>query len=188
MKKPTFQRIRLWIISCLVLSLIGFGGGYLYWSVFDYRFYTVTEGKVYRSGQMPADKLKEKVDSYGIKTIIDLRKSEDQALIEAEHQAMSAINVNHINLPSNQVPQDEIVMDFLEIMKNPANLPVLIHCHHGEGRAVLFSAIYRIEFEGWDNESARRASRFILWNSSFDTDRTKGMYLQKYDPRLKFQQ
>ena len=174
-----------WGVGLILLGLIGFGAGYEYWAVLDHRFLAITPGRVYSSGAMPSEALAQKVKKYGIKTIIDLRKSEEQQAIDAEHIAMERIGVTHINLPTKQIPEVETVMAFLEIMKKPAAYPVLIHCHHGEGRAVLFSAMYRIEFEGWSNERALNATRLILWRSSFSTERTKGAFLKNYIPRLK---
>ena len=94
------------------------------------------------------------------------------------------MEVRHFSVPSKQVPDKETVKAFLDIMDDKKNRPVLIHCHHGEGRAVLFSAIYRIEYEGWPNDQARRASRLILYKSSFSADSKKGMFLKNYIPRF----
>jgi hypothetical protein len=40
-------------------------------------------------------------------------------------------------------------------MDNKDNYPVLIHCYHGTGRAEMYSALYRIEYENFTNEDAR---------------------------------
>ena len=74
---------------------------------------------------------------------------------------------------------------FFEIMDNPANYPVLIHCYHGVGRAELYSALYRIEYEGWDNDKARNSTRFLTKWSSFDLGKEKGDFLHNYKNRIK---
>ncbi len=187
MEKDKSKKQRIWIkiTGVLLVTLLLYGIGYWYWAGVHYRFWTVTEGLVYRSGAMPPDDLIEKAQELGIKTIIDLRKPDDQAEIDAEHAAMKKLGVNHINLPSEQVPKDTTVKSFLSIMDDQSNRPVLIHCHHGEGRAVLFSAIYRMEYEGWENDRARRASRVILYGSSFSSDAKKGKYINNYRTRSK---
>lgn len=44
-------------------------------------------------------------------------------------------------------------------------------------------ALYRIEYEGWSNEDARKGVRtFIKW-SSFDDGKPKGEYLKEYKSR-----
>ena len=183
MNRVKVQRIGLLLSVTLLITMLIAAAGYSYWSVFDYRFFAVTDGKVYRSGAMPIKVLENKVRKHGIRAVIDLR--DPCAEVDAEHTAMGQIGVQHFSLPAKQQPTKATVKSFLQIMKNGEHYPVLIHCKHGEGRAVLFSAIYRIEFENWSNERARRASRLILYKSSFSLDRRKGIFLQNYVPLLK---
>jgi hypothetical protein len=61
-------------------------------------------------------------------------------------------------------------------MDNSDNYPVLIHCYHGTGRAEMYSALYRIEYEN-TNEAARQGVRTLLKFSSFDDGTPKGEYL-----------
>ncbi len=68
-------------------------------------------------------------------------------------------------------------------MDDGASYPVLIHCHHGTGRSILYSAIYRIEYEAFSNERARAKTRFLLAGSSFDDGRSKGDFLIDYRSR-----
>jgi hypothetical protein len=67
------------------------------------------------------------------------------------------------------------------------NYPVLIHCYHGTGRAQIYSALYRIEYEGWSNADARAKTRFIVqalgYKSSFADTKSKGRFLMNYKPR-----
>ena len=72
--------------------------------------------------------------------------------LTAEKEAVQKLEgVTYFNLGTDQVPTQETVDKFLEIMDEPSNYPVLVHCYHGVGRAQLFSAIYRMEYEGWSN-------------------------------------
>jgi predicted protein tyrosine phosphatase len=52
-------------------------------------------------------------------------------------------------------------------MDNSDNYPVLIHCYHGTGRAEMYSALYRIEYEKFTNEAHVKV-RTLLKFSSFD--------------------
>ena len=169
----------------LLAVAIAVAAGYIYQVHFNYRFAAITDGKVYKSGAIPPEKIDTYVDRYGLKTVVDLRDAEEQADVEAERAALEKLGVTHVHLPTGQVPPQETVDRFLALMKDPAVYPVLIHCHHGVSRSVLFGALYRIEYEGWDTERARRATRLIVDGSSFDTDSRKGRYLQQYLPRNK---
>jgi protein tyrosine/serine phosphatase len=182
--KP-YKKIKLTLRIIIGFALI-IGGINLYWVHVAHRFSAVTEGKVYRSGVMPYEKFKKIIEKYKIKTIIDLRKPKRQSEIDKEHLEALKLNVKHVNIPSNQAPADKTVKTFLEIMDDNTNYPVLIHCYHGEGRAVLFSAIYRIEYEDWNNDKARRASRLITtYRTGFSLKAKKGKYLNNYTSRKK---
>jgi protein tyrosine/serine phosphatase len=160
---------------------------YVYHVHINYRFMTITEGKVYKSGAMPPEKLTKVVQRHHIKTVIDLRQEEEKESIAAEHAAMTAIGVRHVNIPSHQAPLPKTVEQYLAVMDDPAVFPVLIHCHHGVSRAVLFSALYRMEYEGWENEKANGATRFMTYKSSFDRGTRKGDFVLNYKPRHKIQ-
>ena len=167
------------------------------WGVYDihvrHRLGTVTSGVVYQSGTMPPLSLQKVARDLHLRTVIDLRTSregEDSTnttpfrLIQAEADALGAIGVRHIHLPTPQVPSDATVDRFLRVMADPANLPTLIHCYHGIGRTELFVAVYHIEFEGWTNEKARAATRLLLAGSSFSDQAEKGRFLINYHPHL----
>jgi protein tyrosine phosphatase (PTP) superfamily phosphohydrolase (DUF442 family) len=180
-KRSKRKRIGLLFIGTFMASLLIVAAVYGYWVFVDHRLLTVTEGQVYQAGAMPLETLQKTIRKYGIRTVIDLRKPIKES--EIEHTALAQMGVQHFNLPSEQEPADETVKAFLEIMDNRENRPVLIHCHHGVGRVVLFTAIYRMEYEGWSNENARRASRLILYKSAFSLNGSKGKFLQEYVPR-----
>lgn len=176
--------------ALLVVAVIVIAAGYAHWVFVERCFCTITPGAVYRSGAMPPERLVKTVRRYGIKTVIDFRNpgkeaTDSTAAVLQERQALTAIGVRHARVPSSQIPSDETVKQFLEVMADPASRPVLMHCYHGAGRAVLFSAIYRIEFEHWDPDRARRAAKLIILpGSTFAADGSKGRFLLAYTPRI----
>ena len=179
-------------ILLFVLALL-FGGKYVYDMNINHNFETITEGKVYKSGVIPPDELESYVKKYKIKSIVDLRfpgtgddvnNPEDATELKAEKIAIAKINgVNYFNDGSDQVPTNENLNLFYKIMDNPANYPVLIHCYHGVGRAELYSAVYRIEYENWDKDKARTSTRILTKWSSFDLGKPKGDFLHNYISR-----
>jgi protein tyrosine/serine phosphatase len=169
------------------------GGQYVYSKHINHNFKEISPNKVYKSGVIPPDQIADFVEDYNLKSIIDLRFPGTEDLINnpeipeellAEKAAVERIDgVRYINLGTDQVPTQETVDQFLDIMDDKSNYPVLIHCHHGEGRAPLFSALYRIEYEDWNNEDARAKTRLLLKGSSFDDGAPKGDFLMNYKPR-----
>lgn len=181
-------------IGFAVLAIVlVFVGKYVYDMNINHNFETITEGKVYKSGVIPPDELESYINKYHIKSVVDLRfpgtgdevnNPEIPAELTAEKNAIEKIKgVNYFNNGSDQVPKPENLKTFFRIMDNPANYPVLIHCYHGLGRAELYSAIYRIEYENFTNEEARSGVRTLIKWSSFDDGKPKGEFLKAYKSR-----
>jgi len=181
------------VIIAVVLVIIGATGKYVYDRHINHNFMEITEGKVYKSGVIPPDEIADYVKKYKIKSIVDLRfpgtgddvnNPEIPTELIAEKEAVEKIpGVNYFNNGSDQVPKQENLDSFFKIMDNQDNYPVLIHCYHGIGRAQMYSALYRIEYEGFSNEEARSKAAFPVIFSSFDDGKPKGEYLKAYKSR-----
>jgi protein tyrosine/serine phosphatase len=178
----------------IVIFSIAIGiGNYVYDMHINHNFETITDGKVYKSGVIPPDEIEDYVNEYKIKSIVDLRfpgtgdevnNPEIPAELTAEKEAIAKIKgVNYFNNGSDQVPKPHNLDTFFKIMDDPKNYPVLIHCYHGVGRAEMYSAIYRIEYENMDRDEARTNTRFLTKWSSFDLGKPKGDFLHNYQRR-----
>jgi protein tyrosine phosphatase (PTP) superfamily phosphohydrolase (DUF442 family) len=187
---PVARLIR-WTLAVVLLLAAVAGAEYGHWALFRHRLVTIDEGRVYQSGKYDPDELVALVDELGLKSVVDFRdtKLDD---VKAEREALAKTGARHIHIPSTQDPTPEVYAAFREAIADPDNFPMLIHCHHGEGRSVLFSAIYRIEALGWSNREAWRgaarlppALRFIekVWPglTSFKPDSTKGRHVLEYE-------
>ena len=185
-------------LGLLLFSIIIY---YIWYVHFNYRFEEISEKKDYKSALIKPDKLSKYLKEYKIKTVIDLLDAgvqdslnpAKQKHIDAEDQAIKQYNkeyknnVKHINIPSGQVPTKKTLTAFYKILDDKTNYPVLIHCYHGTGRAAIYSAIYRIEYENWKNKDARAKTRVIVegfgYRSSFADGKSKGDFLMNYSPR-----
>lgn len=175
---------------------------YYVWHVhFNFRFEEISENKVYKSALIDPDKLEKFLVKNNIKTVIDLLdpgvqdalNPAKQKDITAEDNAIKKINkknnlnIQHVNIPSGQVPTKKTLEKFFTILDNKDNYPVLIHCYHGTGRAAIYSALYRVEYENWKNKDARAKTRVIVealgYRSSFSDGKVKGDFLMNYKPR-----
>lgn len=178
------------VFSVIVLIAVG---KYVYDVNINHNFKPVTEGKVYKSGAIPTDQLPDYIAKNNIKSVIDLRFPGTDNLIDnpevpeelrIEKETVEGLEgINYYNIGSDQIPDQETVDRFLKVMDDSTNYPVLIHCHHGEGRAILFSSIYRMEYENMPNEEARKKSRFIVKWGNFDEGSSKGEYVRNYKKR-----
>ena len=166
---------------------------YVYDININNNFETISEGKVYKSGVIPPDEIADYVKKYNIKSIVDLRfpgtadlenNPEIPSELNAEKAAVAKIKeVTYFNNGSDQVPNQKNLDLFYKIMDDQKNYPVLIHCYHGTGRAELYSALYRIEYENFTNEEARNNVRTLVKFSSFDDGKPKGEFLKNYKKR-----
>lgn len=181
-------------LGILILAVVLIGvGKYVYDMHINHNFETITDGKVYKSGVIPPDEIEAYVKKYKIKSIVDLRfpgtgddvnNPEIPEELTAEKNAVEKIpGINYFNNGSDQVPKQHNLDTFFQIMDNPENYPVLIHCYHGVGRAEMYSALYRIEYEGMDRDQARTSTRFLTKWSSFDLGKPKGDFLHNYKSR-----
>jgi protein tyrosine phosphatase (PTP) superfamily phosphohydrolase (DUF442 family) len=175
-----------------VILVIGVGK-YVYDVNIDHNFEPVVEGKVYKSGALPIDELPEYIKKYKIKSVVDLRRPGTKDLVNnpeeypelvAEKNAVEKIGgVNYFDVGTDQIPDDAVLEKYYAVMDNPENYPVLVHCYHGEGRAPLFGAIYKIEYEGIPNDQARKEARWFVGLSPFAESKPKGQYLLNYKTR-----
>jgi|LGOV01.1.fsa_nt_gb protein tyrosine phosphatase (PTP) superfamily phosphohydrolase (DUF442 family) len=186
------------------LLLVVLGLLYAWYNNYNFRFEEISPNKVYKSALITPDRLEDFLISNNINTVIDLLdpgvqdrlNPAQQKDINKEDAAIKAINkkygtnIRHVNIPSGQVPTKKTLKEFFEVLDDNSSYPVLIHCYHGMGRAVIYSALYRIEYENWSNEDARMKARLLplmvdspLHHSSFAKGREKGDFLINYIPR-----
>lgn len=84
-----------------------------------------------------------------IKTVVSLRNNAgDVAVVKPSGVRYEQIRFNAWDV------RDEDVAQFLKIVRNPANHPVLLHCKHGSDRTGMMVAIYRVVEQGWSREDA----------------------------------
>jgi len=127
-------------------------------------FHVVRKGVLYRSGQLSRAGLERVIHDYGINTVITLRDAmrlgdPPPDLQEEKYCRAHDINYERISprswwSPDGSVPAEVGVRQFRAVMDNAANYPVLIHCFAGIHRTGAFCAIYRMEYEGWNNQDA----------------------------------
>ena len=154
-----------------------------------HNFRVVEEGVLYRSGQMSLDGLKRVIRDYGIKTVITLRDTripgEPPPDFDEEKYCTSQ-GLHYFRIPTwydatGPVPLDKGVTQFRDIMANPDNRPVLVHCFAGIHRTGTFCAIYRIESNHWTIDEAVAEMKTCGYNSIEDNLDVMG-YLDQCQP------
>ena len=173
------------LLGLLVVTGLGVGIYWGYWFTLGDRFTTICSVHgVHHSAAPRPTALTKIVKKNNIRSVVDLRSSPRGLMPADEGRLLEGLGVRYHHLPTPQVPALETVDQFLALNNDPDNFPMLIHCHHGEGRSVLFAALHRIEFDGWPIEEARQATRLFAFRGAFGPKGPKGKFMRSYEPRL----
>jgi tyrosine-protein phosphatase SIW14 len=173
------------------------------WAIFAYyraeynharRLRIVTEGKLYRSGQLTANGFREAFFRFGIKTVVNLQDEAKDPYLPAsylsleerqlESELCAQTGVKYVSLDGNVLEKLEegqrpqIVEVFFSLMRDPKNLPVLVHCKAGLHRTGFMTAVYRMEFEGRPKDDVVRELRANGFGTFGATSGNE--YMQRY--------
>jgi tyrosine-protein phosphatase SIW14 len=187
---PSMPIYLRWFNIILVAGLL-VGGP---WAYLVYRqrmsrsFHVVEEGVLYRSGQLPVAGLSRIVHDYNIRTVISLREG-DREDDQAEVKYCQRWGIKHVRIPplawwsrDGKPPVEAGLKVFREVMDNPSNHPVLIHCFAGIHRTGAYCAVYRMEHQDWSNERALAELRRLGYDNLDEEWDVRG-FLEAYQPR-----
>ncbi len=148
----------------------------------------VKEGVLYRSGQLSLPALKRLIHDFGIRTVVCLRErtrpnsAEEEKYCLKEELNYLLIEPLHWEVDAdNHAEVDEGINKFLDVMRDPTNHPVLIHCFAGIHRTGGYCAAYRMEFDHWDNADALAEMKACGY-ARLDEEPDILGYLQRYRP------
>lgn len=136
------------------------------------RLREVTPQVLYRSGQLTREGIADAVHRFGIRTIVNLQEEAPDPNVyhgflttqtTKESEICRQLGVRYIHIPPDVLHPSKVPLhrpvaidQWLEVMDNPANHPVLLHCRAGLHRTGVLSAVYRMEYQGWSKVDAIR--------------------------------
>lgn len=115
-------------------------------------FYEIDE-HLFRSKQLSA-KDYDLLETLGIRAIVNLRffdRDEDEEVFQ--NKGFEIINVP---MKTWSIKPKEVAMALWEIEKRKKRGAVLVHCYHGADRTGLVAAMYRVIYQGWTMEEAKK--------------------------------
>ena len=128
------------------------------WMVLD-NFGVVEPGKIYRSGQPKPYQLEKLIREYDIRTVLNTREPEvREPLIRGEQEICDRTGARMVRI---QMPGDgrgtyEQYDEAVALLRDPTNLPALVHCARGSYRTGAVIASYRVLAQGWSEADAIR--------------------------------
>ena len=134
------------------------------------RLREVVPGVLYRSGQLTADGLRAAAARLGVRTVVncqnefpdpDLPRSFWDRRPVRESDLCRQLGARYVHLDPDLCPnrtdpdaRPRVIDEFLALLDDPANRPVLLHCKAGLHRTGVLVAAYRVEREGWGHAAA----------------------------------
>ena len=111
------------------------------------------DGRVYRGAQ-PADEGFRYLAKIGVKTVLDLRESDERSA--AEERTVTGLGMKYVNVPMTGLapPTEAEITRILALLESESTGPVFVHCKRGADRTGVVIAAYLIDSLKWDNERA----------------------------------
>jgi protein tyrosine phosphatase (PTP) superfamily phosphohydrolase (DUF442 family) len=101
----------------------------------------------------------------GYKTVVNLRFPDEYGEItdDLNIPKVKETGLNFVEMPIHDggIPTNRQADEFIDIINNPLNFPLHIHCRAGIGRTGVMTALYRYEINHWPMEKAIEESRLF---------------------------
>lgn len=132
---------------------------------------------LFRGGQ-PTVRGLEHLAQIGVRTVVNLRDTPSAVVRERRAVEKLGMNFRNIRLSNWFQARDAEIRAIVEVIDDPANQPVFIHCKRGADRTGTVIAIYRMLIDGWnDRDANREAKRYgIGWWQVWMREHIKGYY------------
>ena len=156
-------RHQQWPLGVLLLGIFcALGAGSWIHAHQRYKHFAVHEpGKVYRCAWVEPDVMAELVRKYHIRTVVNLCRPEELGRSRELEEQGAVIAAGgrtlFLPMPESANPRDTRLEPLKQLLKEPDNFPLLVHCQHGVNRTARFLAMYEVLVNGADGEAAVQA-------------------------------
>jgi protein tyrosine phosphatase (PTP) superfamily phosphohydrolase (DUF442 family) len=110
-----------------------------------------------RTPQPDAGDLEELHDRHGVRTVLNLRgENEEKGWFQEERRGVRAIGARweHLKVSGTRTPEPDLIAEFFALVEDRERWPIVMHCAGGIHRTGVLSALYRVQYQGWDAERA----------------------------------
>jgi protein tyrosine/serine phosphatase len=156
------SRHRRPLVACALLLAVLAAVGFGYRQHKRYKHLAVHDpGMVYRSAWLESDVFAELIEEHQIRTILNLCEPDElgpERCID-QRRAVKGAGARLIELafPPTLDAADPVVAQVVEILNEPSNFPLLVHCQHGVTRTAKVLVIYDILHRGLTAEASLKA-------------------------------
>ena len=109
----------------------------------------------------PSEQAFSKFAANGFRSVLNLRTAAEGVDLAKERQLVEQSGMRYIHIPViSNAPQAAQADEFIRVVKDKANQPMLIHCGSAN-RVGAFMMIYRVVEQGWSEEKAQEEAARI---------------------------
>jgi len=121
--------------------------------------------ETYYRGSQPDGRDYTDLAALGVKTVIDLQRDG----LDNERQLVESAGMKFYRIPmtTRTVPTSDDLATFLQLVNNPANQPVYVHCAGGRHRTGVMTAVYRMTHDGWTSDQAFKEMKQYDFGADF---------------------
>jgi hypothetical protein len=142
-----------WILL-LILGVLGLTLGvkharrYVFWDNFG----VVEAGRIYRSGELKPYQLRAAITKHSLRSVLNLNHYDS-----AEEALVRSLGLKYFKTgwPGNGVVSEADLRWAHELVTDPENQPILIHCARGQNRTGVVVATYRCWSCAWPRDLVR---------------------------------
>jgi uncharacterized protein (TIGR01244 family) len=120
----------------------------------------------YYRGAQPKDRDYADLAALGIKTLINLTSDDSEA---NEKWMTERAGMKYVQIPmtTHEPPTPAQLATFLNIVNDPANQPVYVHCVGGRHRTGVMTAVYRMTKDAWTADQAFKEMKRYKFGADF---------------------
>ena len=147
-----WKRIALAFVgSGLLLLLVKHTRYHFVWD----NFAEAEPGVLYRSAQLYPHQLRAAVEKYGLRAVLNLGHRDE--VDEEEERLVRELGIRYwkADWPGNGVVSEDALAWAYDLIADPANEPILVHCARGAHRTGVTVAYWRILRSSWSREQIR---------------------------------
>ncbi|HKB14547.1 MAG TPA: hypothetical protein VKF62_00695 [Planctomycetota bacterium] len=150
--RKSWKRIALALLGFALLLLVVKKTRYYF--VWD-NFAEVEPGVLYRSAHLHPYQLRSAVQKYGLHAVLNLGHHSEAD--EEEERVVSDLGIRYLktNWPGNGLVSEEALRWAYDLVSDPANQPILVHCARGTHRTGVTVAYWRILRSDWTRDQIR---------------------------------
>lgn len=142
-------------------------GGWALFLQLTGNIHAVEPNELYRSAQLDGDDLAQVINTYKIKSVINLRgDNPGDAWYDEELKVTKAQGAQHfdVGIGATSEPEPKVMHRLIELLRN-APRPVLVHCYSGADRSGLAAALYEYLVKGESADTS--AEQLSFWYGHF---------------------